>query len=144
MPTLREVRKRIRSVKSTRRITNAMEMVAAAKLRRAQQRVEQARPFSEKMDEILAHLAASSAEEIVHPFFDVRAITKRTLVVITSDRGLCGSYNTNIIRRAMQWIEENADAKIEIVTVGKRGNDFFRRRPYMVANYFGNWGGVLD
>jgi F-type H+-transporting ATPase subunit gamma len=144
MATLRAVRKRIRSVRSTRRITNAMQMVAAAKLRRAQQRVEQARPYAQKMDEMLSHLAAGTTEEVVHPFFEERPIKKRTLVVFTSDRGLCGSYNSNIIRRATQWIEENRNADIEIVTVGKRGNDFFRRRPYPIAHYFGNWGGVLD
>ncbi len=144
MATLRVVRKRIRSVRSTRRITNAMQMVAAAKLRRAQQRVEQARPYAQKMDEILAHLASGSVEEVIHPFFEERPIKKRTLVVFTSDRGLCGSYNSNIIRRVTQWIGEHQDAEIEIVTVGKRGNDFFRRRSYPIANYYGNWGGVLD
>jgi len=144
MATLREVRKRIRTVVSTRRITNAMEMVAAAKLRRAQQRVKQARPYSQKMDEMLGHLAAGTTEEIVHPFFEERTIKKRTLVIFTSDRGLCGSFNFNIIRRAMHLIEETQGVEIEIVTVGKKGNDFFKHRPYTIANYYGGWGGVLD
>jgi len=144
MATLREVRKRIRSVVSTKRITNAMEMVAAAKLRRAQQRVEQARPYAEKMDEMLAHLASGATEEIVHPFFEERPIKKKTLVVFTSDRGLCGSYNSNIIRRAMRWIDESSDIEIELVTIGKKGNDFFKNRPYKIVNYYGDWGGVLN
>jgi F-type H+-transporting ATPase subunit gamma len=144
MPTLREVRKRIRTVKSTRRITSAMEMVAAAKLRRAQQRVEQARPYSRKMEEMLSHLAAGTTEEVMHPFFEERPIKKKTLVILTADRGLCGSYNSNIIRRAMQWIQENDDVEIELVTIGKKGNDFFRHRTYPVVKYYGGWGGVLD
>jgi len=144
MATLREVRKRIRTVVSTRRITNAMEMVAAAKLRRAQQRVKQARPYSQKMDEMLGHLATGTTEEIVHPFFEERPIKKKTLVIFTSDRGLCGSYNSNIIRRTMHLIDETQNVETEIVTVGKKGNDFFKHRPYTIANYYGGWGGVLD
>ncbi len=144
MATLREVRKKIRSVVSTRRITSAMEMVAAAKLRRAQQRVEQTRPYAKKMDEMLGQLAAGTSEEILHPYFEERPIKKKTLVIFTSDRGLCGSYNSHIIRRAMQLINENQDVEIELVTIGKRGNDFFRRRPYPIANYYGDWSGILD
>jgi F-type H+-transporting ATPase subunit gamma len=144
MATLREVRKRIRTVVSTKRITNAMQMVAAARLRRAQQRVQQARPYSEKMDEMLSQLAAGTTEEILHPFFEERPVKKKTLVVFTSDRGLCGSYNSNIIRRAMQWIDESGDVEIELVTIGKKGNGFFKRHPYTIASYYGDWGGVLD
>jgi len=106
--------------------------------------VQQARPYSQKMDEMLGHLAAGTTEEILHPFFEERPIKKKTLVVFTSDRGLCGSYNSNIIRRAMRWINENRNVEIEIVTIGKKGNDFFRRRPCTIANHFSNWNGVLD
>ncbi len=144
MATLREVKKRIKSVKSTRRITSAMEMVAAAKLRRAQQRVEQARPYAEKMDEMLKHLAAGSQGEISHPYFEEREIKKKLLVVITSDRGLYGSYNSNIIRHATIWLDENKDFGMELVLVGKKGNDFFKRRPYPIVGYYHDWGGVLD
>lgn len=144
MATLREVRKRIRSVASTRRITKAMEMVAAAKLRRAQQRVEQARPYARKMDEMLSHLAAGSSDEIRHPFFEVRPVKRKTLVVVTSDRGLCGSFNANIIRKAMQWIHANQATPFEIVTVGKKANDYFKRRPYSIVQFAGDWGGVLQ
>jgi len=97
MATLRDVKKRIKSVVSTKRITKAMEMVAAAYLRRAQQRVEQAKPYAEKMDEMLSHLAAAATGEIVHPYFEEREVKKKTLVVIASDRGLCGSFNTNVM-----------------------------------------------
>jgi len=142
--TLREVRKRIRTVVSTKRITKAMEMVSAAKLRRAQQRVEQSRPFNRVMEELLSHLAAASTEELTHPFFEERDIKKKTLVVVASDRGLCGSYNANIIRRATQWLRENAEFEPELVTVGKKTNDFFKRRQWPVVEFFGDWSGVID
>ena len=144
MATLREVRKRIRSVVSTQRITSAMEMVAAAKLRRAQQRIEQARPYADKMDQMLSHLASASTGEIIHPYFEEREPRKKTLVVIASDRGLCGSFNSNIIRRASKWIEEADGAEMELVLLGKKGNDFFKRRPTPVIRYWGDWSGVLD
>lgn len=144
MPTLREVKKRIRTVVSTKRITKAMEMVAAANLRRAQQKVEQARPYNQSLELLLSHLAAASSDEISHPFFEERDIKKKTLVVITSDRGLCGSYNGNAIRRAAQWLEENKEFELEVVTIGKKGNDFFKRRQWPVAAHFGDWGGSID
>ena len=144
MPTLREVKKRIRTVKSTRRITKAMEMVAAAKLRRAQTRVEQAKPYAQKLDEMLSHLAAGSSNEISHPYFEERPVKKRTLVVIVSDRGLCGSFNSNLLRQTQKWINEHQDAEIELVSVGKRGRDFYRRRDGHIIDYYGDWGGVID
>ncbi|MEA2031648.1 MAG: ATP synthase F1 subunit gamma [candidate division Zixibacteria bacterium] len=144
MPTLRDVKKRIKSVKSTRRITSAMEMVAAAKLRRAQQRVEQTRPYAIKMDEMLSNLAAGSTAEIAHPYFDVREVRKKTLVVITSDRGFCGGFNSNIIHRATQWLSENKDVEVELMMVGKKGNIYFKRRPYSIVDYYGDWSGSLD
>ncbi len=144
MATLREVKKRIRTVESTMRITKAMEMVAAANLRRAQRRVEQTRPYSAKMDEMLSHLATGSSGEITHPYFEQRPVKKKTLVVVTSDRGLCGSYNSTVIRKAMQWLEDNSAVETEIVTIGRKGNDFFDRRPWPIAGYWGDWGGALD
>jgi len=144
MATLREVKKRIRSVQSTRRITKAMEMVAAAKLRKAQQRVEQAKPYAQKLDEMLGHLAAGSTGEIAHPYFEERPIRKRTLVVIVSDRGLCGSFNSNLLRKAQKWIGDNQDAELEIVAVGKRARDFFKRRNRNITKYYGDWGGLMD
>lgn len=142
MPTLREVKKRIRSVVSTRRITKAMEMVAAAKLRRAQQRVEQAKPYALKLDEMLSHLATGSSSEIRHPYFEERPVKKRTVVILTSDRGLCGSLNTNVIRRADIWLAENKGTEVELVTIGKRGNDYYKRRSNKIVGSFPDWGGV--
>lgn len=144
MATLRAVKKRIKSVISTRRITKAMEMVAAAKLRRAQLRVEQAKPYAQKMDQMLSHLAAAAAGEITHPYFETRPVKKITLVVITSDRGLCGSFNSNVIRRADQWLGKHADVAVEILAIGKRANDYYKRRKWPILGYFGDWGGVLN
>ncbi|MBU8933671.1 MAG: ATP synthase F1 subunit gamma [candidate division Zixibacteria bacterium] len=144
MPTLRDVQNRIRSVKSTRRITSAMEMVAAAKLRRAQQRVEEARPYAVKMDEMLSNLAAGSTGEVIHPYFEKRDVKKKTLVVVSADRGFCGGFNSNIIRRATAWLNDNKDFETELVLVGKKGNDYFKRRTFPIVEFYGDWGGSLD
>ncbi|MFH1687117.1 MAG: ATP synthase F1 subunit gamma [bacterium] len=144
MATLRDVQKRIRSVVSTQRITSAMEMVAAAKLRRAQQTIEQSRPYAEKMDDMLSHLAAGSTGEITHPYFEQREIKKKTLVLVSSDRGFCGSFNSNLIRKARQWIDANQGYELELVTIGKKGNDYFKSRPTPIRQYWGDWGGSLD
>jgi F-type H+-transporting ATPase subunit gamma len=123
-----------------------MEMVAAAKLRRAQQRVEQARPYAAKLDEMLSHLAAAATEEITHPYFEERPVRKRTVVLLTSDKGLCGSFNSNAIRRTLQRIEScKADSvDVELMLIGKKGNDFYKRRPWPIIRYEGDWSGVLD
>jgi F-type H+-transporting ATPase subunit gamma len=142
--TLREVKKRIKSVISTRRITKAMEMVAAAKLRRAQQRVEQAKPYAKKLEHMLGQLAAGATDEITHPYFEVRPVKKITLVVICSDRGLCGSFNSNIIRRADAWLAKHTDVPVEIVAIGKRANDYYKRRKWPIVAFYGDWGGVLN
>lgn len=144
MATLREVKKRIRTVISTRRITKAMEMVAAAKLRRAQTRVEQAKPYALKLDEMLGHLAAGSLTEIAHPYFEERPVKNRTLVVIVSDRGLCGSFNSNMLRMTDRWIRDHQDAGIELVAIGKRARDYYRRRKGNIVQFYGDWSGVID
>ena len=147
MPTLREVKKRIKTVVSTKRITKAMEMVAASKLRRAQQKVEQTRPYARKMDEMLSHLAAASSSEISHPYFEEREVKRQTIVVIASDRGLCGSYNANVIRRAaetMRTDKKEHGIESEVICIGKKVNDIFTRRDWPVFNYIGDWSGNLD
>jgi F-type H+-transporting ATPase subunit gamma len=121
-----------------------MEMVAAAKLRRAQQRVEQAKPYAKKLEHMLSQLAAGATGEIMHPYFEVRPVKKVTLVVICSDRGLCGSFNSNIIRRADAWLAKHADVAVEIVAIGKRANDYYKRRKWPIVAFYGDWGGVLN
>lgn len=130
MPTLRDIRRRIRSVQSTQKITRAMKLVAAAKLRRAQDRILAARPYASKMGELLGHLvaAADTDEHPVHPLLERREGPRRQLVVITADRGLAGAFNSNILRRALDWLREAGEADVTLVLVGRKGRDFFRRR----------------
>lgn len=144
MATLREVQKRIKTVQSTKRITKAMEMVAAAKMRRAQQRVEEAKPYADKLDEMLSHLAAASRGEITHPFFEERPVKKKTAVVIVSDRGLCGSFNSNVLRRTDAWLKNQTDYEIEMVVVGRRARDYYRRRNGNIVEDHCEWGGLIN
>lgn len=146
MATLREVKKRIKSVISTRRITAAMEMVAAANLRRAQQRVEQTKPYAAKLDQMLSHLASASTGEIMHPYFEERPVKQRTLVVVTSDKGLCGAFNANVIRQANRLLKESQAQGIEteLFLIGKKGNDFFKSRDWPIIKIEEDWRGALD
>ncbi len=144
MPTLRQVKKRIRSVISTRQITKAMEMVSAAKLRRAQMRIMEVRPYSEKLDHILHHLSEASSGELMHPFFEEREVKKQTLVLVTSDRGLCGSFNSNLIRKAQVWLTDKDPEKIELLLIGKKGHDFYKKRPWPIIGLYKDWLGNLD
>ena len=134
MSTLRVLRRRIRSVQNTQQITKAMEMVAAAKLRRAQNRALAARPYSQKITEMLDNLAGA-ASELDHPLFKAREVKQTALVVVTSDRGLCGAYNSNLLRAAEQRLRAAAAegrGGTALVLVGKKGRDYFRRRRYPV------------
>jgi F-type H+-transporting ATPase subunit gamma len=144
MATLREIRKRIRSVISTRQITKAMKMVAAAKLRKAQMQAEQARPYAEKMAAMLGSLSAAATENLSHPFFEKREVKKQTLVLITSDRGLCGAFNSNLIRRAEHWLKDHDTDKVELVCVGKRGYQYFRRRRWNVIKSWNEFNGATN
>jgi F-type H+-transporting ATPase subunit gamma len=135
MASLKDLRRRIRSVKSTQQITKAMEMVAAAKLRRAQARALAARPYAAKMTEMLANLA-SAAAELENPLFQAREVKHTALVVVTSDRGLAGAYNTNLIRAAEVKLRAAAPGTIQLVVIGKKGRDYFKRRKYPVLQIY--------
>ncbi len=132
MASLRIIRTRIRSVRNTQKITKAMKMVAAAKLRRAQDAVLRARPYAQLIDEMLASLARARADADLppHPLMAVRPPRRVELVLMTSDRGLCGGFNSNIIRRGQRFlVEEGARfERIQFSTVGRRGRDFARKR----------------
>ena len=128
MPTLLDIRRRIRSVKNTQQITRAMKMVAAARLRRAQERVFNARPYANQMLTLLSSLAART-EQRAHPLLAERPVEKVLLVLVTGDKGLCGAFNTNLIRAAQSYLEEHRDKKVSMIAVGRKGRDFFRRRP---------------
>jgi F-type H+-transporting ATPase subunit gamma len=136
MATLRDILKRINSVKSTRQITKAMKMVAAAQLRKAQLQAEQSRPYAEKMSEMLGHLSAAATDKLSHPYFEKREVKKQTLVLMTSDRGLCGAFNSNLIRMAEKWLTERDQAKTELVCVGRRGHLYFRRRQWEIIKTY--------
>ena len=133
MASLRSIRTRIKSVRNTQKITKAMKLVAAAKLRRAQDAVIRTRPFAQALDELLGSLAAAraAAEIPPHPLMDVRQNPRRIeVVLLTSDRGLCGGFNSNIIRRAQRFLVEEGDRyeAIQFSTIGRRGRDFARKR----------------
>ena len=133
---VREFKRRIRSVKNTQQITKAMEMVAAAKLRRAQESAEASRPYTETLQGTLARLAAVSFD-VRHPLLDKREdVRKVGYIVVTADRGLCGAYNTNIIRAAEQSIQED-DRNLEtgIIAVGRKTRDFYRKRGNIDAEF---------
>ena len=138
MPNLLDIRRRIKSVKNTQQITKAMKMVSAAKLRRAQERVVTARPFANKMAEVLGELAKRTDEDFHHPLLDYRGDQRYLIVLITADKGLCGAFNTNLTKAAQAFIRENSDKTIEIMAIGRKGRDFFRnRRATISSEYIG-------
>ncbi len=138
MATLKAIRKRISSIRNTQQITKAMKMVSAAKLRRAQEAAVQARPYAEKMRDLLKNLAARVARDS-HPLLKVREEKRIDLLLFTSDRGLCGGYNANLIRAAEAFIRRQAAGQqIQHVPVGRKGADHFRRRKAEVAARYVN------
>ncbi|HEX3282642.1 MAG TPA: ATP synthase F1 subunit gamma [Pyrinomonadaceae bacterium] len=138
MPNLLDIRRRIKSVKNTQQITKAMKMVSAAKLKRAQDRVVTARPFANKMSEVLAGLAERTDENFHHPLLDPRGDERYLVVLITADKGLCGAFNTNLTKAAQSFINSNPGKQIDILAVGRKGRDFFRRRgATLVGEYIG-------
>jgi F-type H+-transporting ATPase subunit gamma len=136
MPNLLEIRRRLKSVKNTQQITKAMKMVSAARLRRAQDRVVMARPFANKMGDVLGELATRTDEDFHHPLLDLRGDQRYLLVLITADKGLCGAFNTNLTKAAQAFMRENSDKQIEIMAVGRKGRDFFRNRRAVIAGEF--------
>jgi F-type H+-transporting ATPase subunit gamma len=132
--SVRQIRRKIRTVRNIHKITDAMRRVAAAKLRRVQDRVSAARPYADKLREIMGRLGGV-AGEVEHPLLEVRPTKKVVYVVIGSDRGLCGSYNGNLCRFALAQIEACEHEK-KLVTVNKKAGDFFRRKPYEVLRAF--------
>jgi F-type H+-transporting ATPase subunit gamma len=135
MASLLDIRRRIRAVKSTQQITKAMKMVAASKLRRAQERIQHARPYAIQMERVLESLA-TRVDPAAHPLLDQRETPRAggrvLLFVITADRGLCGSFNTNVIKAAGTFITENPGRQVALGLVGRRGRDFFGRRGFEV------------
>jgi F-type H+-transporting ATPase subunit gamma len=146
MPSLRDIRRRIRSIRNTAKITKAMELVAASRLRRAQMRVTAARPYSEAMRALVAELGAQapSGGEALHPLLVQREVRNVGVLLVTPDRGLAGALNTNIIRRGTELILENERTEgrtVHVVTVGRKGQDFLARRG---RNLLGTFTGLVN
>ena len=133
MATLRDIRRRIRSVQSTQKITRAMKLVAAAKLRRAQERITEARPYALKMAELLSSLVTRAGDE-AHPLLARRTTGRKRLVIITADKGLCGAFNSNILRASLAFLREQGQTDVTLVVVGKKARDFYRRRQWEVKS----------
>lgn len=146
MANLLDIRRRIKSVKNTQQITKAMKMVSAAKLKRAQERAVSARPFAVKMGEVLTDLASQAGEDFKHPLMDARGNERYLLVLVTADKGLAGAFNANLIKAAQSFLREHEGKQVEILAVGRKGRDFFRRRgTQIVGEYIGLTGkGRID
>ena len=136
MANLLDLRRRIKSVKNTQQITKAMKMVAAANLKRAQTRALSARPFATKMAEVLTGLASHTDEGFSHPLLDARGDERYLLVLVTADKGLAGAFNANLIKAAQAFIREHSGKTIELLAVGRKGRDFFRRRDIQIVGEY--------
>ena len=128
MASLLDMRRRIKSVKNTQQITKAMKMVAAAKLKRAQDRVTAARPYAQKMSAVLGGLSAKVADEFSHPLLTPRGDEKYLVVLVTADKGLAGAFNANVIKATQAFLKDNSSKSAEMIPVGRKGRDFFKRR----------------
>ena len=145
MASLRDVRLKIRSVKNIAQITQAMKLVAAAKLRRVQERVEQGKPYSQTMAELVGMLAPN-VREFAHPLLEERPVTAIGVVVISADKGLAGSYNSNLLRVAHQFVDRKIQElstldsggreKVQIITIGKKATEYFSKRGYIVVQKY--------
>jgi F-type H+-transporting ATPase subunit gamma len=146
MASLRQIRRRIRSVQSTQQITRAMEMVAASKLKKAQQRLFAAKPYSQKLDELVVRLTGSiGTDQTIHPLFEQRPVNNIAIAVITSDKGMCGGYNANILRAVEKFLNQQSARNIKLILIGKRGVIFFQRHQHHeILNVWQDFGGKLD
>jgi F-type H+-transporting ATPase subunit gamma len=139
MATLRDIQRRIKSVQSTQKITKAMKLVAAAKFRRAQERILEARPYAKKMNELVGSLV-ERAGDITHPLLARRDTGRKRLVIVTADKGLCGAFNSNILRESLRFLRGAEEASVTLVVVGKKARDFYRRRHFAVkSELLGFW-----
>lgn len=136
MASLLDMRRRIKSVKNTQQITKAMKMVAAAKLKRAQDRVTAARPYAKKMTEVLSALSSKVTDEFSHPLLDPRGDEKYLVVLVTADKGLAGGFNANVIKATQAFLAKNSDKDLEMVAVGRKGRDFFKRRSTAISEEY--------
>ena len=135
MATLREIRQRIASVKSTQQITKAMKMVAAAKLRRAQENIVAIRPYAYDLRDLIAHLSQIDEGEVSIDLLAKRPVQRVLIVPVAADRGLCGGFNSNIVRSTLERIEQYKDTEYELYTIGRKVSEFFASGTGCVASY---------
>ena len=131
MANLKDIRDRIKSVKSIQKVTKAMKMVAAAKMRRAQQRMEESRPYSNSLAEVIQHLLPDIDRDAL-PLLDVRDVKRKAYVVVSADRGLAGAFNTNLLKVAQKEIDSFGKEKVDLFCIGKKARDHFKRREYNI------------
>ncbi len=135
MDSIRDIKRRIKSIKNIQQITRAMEMVAANRLKKAEARAMAARPYAENITKILSHITESTPEK-AHFFTPKEEVKKIMVILITSDKGLCGAYNTNVIQHTLKFIRENSGKELKLHLFGKKGNNFFQSRPYTIEQYY--------
>lgn len=143
MATLRDIRKRLRSVENVKQITKAMEMVAASHLRKAHLKIEQIRPYATKMQEMLRHLAAASVE-IAHPLMQKRKVKRVGVVIISSDKGLCGSYNTHLFKAVDHFLKKYAAEKIKLIVLGRKGVHHYQSKKWDISRQMIDWSGKIS
>jgi len=143
MANLKDIRKRIGTIESIRQVTRAMKLVAAAKLRRAQSNMEQARPYAGRINGVLKHLLPD-IDRNTHQLLQMRPTQKKAFVVFTSDRGLCGSFNTNILKQAKLVIDEVGKDQSQLICIGRKGYEFFDKRGYDVVEHFADFWNELN
>jgi len=143
MPNLRDIKRRIKSVKNTQQITKAMKLVSASKLRKAQEAIISARPYALKLMDVLHHLSARCNHD-VHPLLDDRDGERWLILVVTADRGLCGGFNGSIIKKAIQVINDNSDKEIQLITAGKKGHAIFKNKENKILHDHSGWTRSFD
>lgn len=140
MSSLRDIKQHLRSVENIKKITDAMERVAAARLRRAQAKAEESRPYVNRMKMILEHLSTTDHS---HPLFEKRIVKKTALIVISADRGLSGSYNTNLLHATNSFLKKYSHDQIELILFGRKAVDHFRQKKWTIAEQLTDWGGKI-
>jgi F-type H+-transporting ATPase subunit gamma len=143
MATLREIRRKLHSVKNIQKITQAMEMVAASRLRRAQAKAEMSRRYYIKLEEIL-HQLVTAATDFVHPLINSRKVKKSAFVVIAGDRGLCGAYNHNVFSTTEKRLKDTETNQVELILVGRKAIDYFTGKKWKIGDKISEWGGKIS
>jgi F-type H+-transporting ATPase subunit gamma len=135
MPTPREIKRRIGSIRNTQKITKAMEMVSSVKLRKARSMILNARPYAQKLSEIAGHLQGSFAAGL-SPLLTQRKITKTGLVLVSSDKGLCGGFNANVAKKGLEFLRQNTETPVMLTLVGKKVSETFKRMTYTISDSY--------